>query len=67
MDIDFSTTGSVKVSMVKYLKEAIVDFPEEIETGVVIPAQEHLFDARPEEDRILLNPAQKGYFPYNSG
>ena len=41
MDLDFSDLGKVMVSMVKYLEEAIEDFPEHLDTGVSTPAQAH--------------------------
>ena len=43
MYIDFSEKGSVKVSMIKYVKKIIDTFPEEIKPTSNLPAADHLF------------------------
>jgi hypothetical protein len=54
MDLDYSTAGVLKVSMIKYLAKIIRGFPEKITTSAVTPAAEHLFDIRPDEERRCL-------------
>ena len=43
MDLDFSTPGRVRVSMIKYLSKIIKAFPEVIKSTAETPAAEHLF------------------------
>ena len=44
IDMDFTTPGEVKLSMVDYLKEVIEDFPEPITGSANTPAADHLFE-----------------------
>ena len=39
MNLDFTESGSVKFSMIDYLKVLIVDFPVEIEGSIGTPAE----------------------------
>ena len=48
MDLDFGTTGKVKVGMVKYVRETIAYFPEIITGTATTPAANHIFDVREE-------------------
>jgi hypothetical protein len=50
MDMDYSTDGVVRLSMVKHLEKIFTDFPEEIGRASSTPASEHLFQVcNPEE------------------
>ena len=54
MDLDFSTKGVAKISMIKYLRKVISDFPEEIKGTSVPPYTENLFKVRdPGEECVL--------------
>jgi hypothetical protein len=55
MTLNYTMKGEVKVTMVDYLKGVLGDFPEVIDRNAPTPASEHLFDVRPDEERILLN------------
>ena len=43
MDLDYSETGKVKVSMIKYLTSLLQEFPEELGDSAASPAAAHLF------------------------
>ena len=43
MDLDFSSTKTLKIGMIKYIKKIHEDFPEEIKSAPATPAAEHLF------------------------
>jgi hypothetical protein len=60
VDMEFNEDGTLGVSTIKYLKNVIVGFPEEIRGKALSPAANHLFlvrdptEARPlEEERAL--------------
>jgi hypothetical protein len=44
MNIDFSETGKVKFTMVGYIKEMLVEPPEDMNGTAPTPAVSHLFD-----------------------
>jgi hypothetical protein len=46
IDMDFSETGKVKMSMIKHLQKVFDDFPEEIGRAASSPASDHLFQVR---------------------
>ena len=46
MDLDYSTKGAVKISMIKYLRKVFEDFPELIKSTRDSPAADHLFKVR---------------------
>ena len=50
MDLDYSTKGEVKVSMIKYLKKVEDKFPIEITGTAKYPACKHLFQVRDDDD-----------------
>jgi hypothetical protein len=54
MKLDYKVKGEVKITMVDYLKGVIGDFPEVIDGTAPTAASEHLFDVRPDEERVLL-------------
>ena len=44
MDLDYSTPGKLRISMIKYLDKVMDDFPEDIGGGAAsTPAGDHLF------------------------
>ena len=43
MDLDFSTQGTTKLSMIKYSVHILDGFPEVLTTSATYPAAEHLF------------------------
>ena len=54
MDLDFSTSNTLKIGMIKYIKKILEDFLEEIKYAVAMPAAEHLFDVSEDnQDRFL--------------
>jgi hypothetical protein len=61
MDFHFPGDGTVQVDMSEYLKEAINEFPENVDRVVTSPASNHIFDIDPdcpklnEEKRELLH------------
>jgi hypothetical protein len=46
MDLDYSVSGEITVTMVDYLKRVITDLPETLMGGAVSPATERLFTVR---------------------
>ena len=55
MTIGFRTPGELQVTMVDYLKGVMEDFPEVITGRSISPAANHLFQVRPEDERMILN------------
>ncbi len=53
MIFDFSMKGKVMINMIKYIKNIISDFPEEIVAISMSLAADHLFTVR---DKSLLKP-----------
>jgi len=54
MMIDYSISGKVQVSMIKFIKKVFEAFPEPINSTSATPAAEHLFHIRDEEDATFL-------------
>ena len=54
MNLDFTESGSVKFSMIDYLKELIVNFPVEIEGSIGTPVGTNLLEIN-EENPVYLN------------
>jgi hypothetical protein len=50
MTFDFETPGEVKVTMIDYLKWAIINFPEVITGSTAIPAGYQLLEVGPNQD-----------------
>ena len=51
VDFDYSESGKVKISMIKYLKGVIDEFPEDLPTRhAATPASDNLFKVRDEND-----------------
>ena len=66
MDLDFSETGKLNVSMVKHLNAALRDFPESIGPPVASPAADHLFQVRPDGDAQKLPEEQAVAFHHST-
>ena len=56
VDLDYSSRGKVKISMIKYLDKIIVSFPENITSTSESPASDHLFQNREEDDKSKVLP-----------
>ena len=54
IDLDYSSPGKVKISMIKYLHKIIQGFPEVIKGGAATPAADHLFQVREDGEAKLL-------------
>ena len=54
MDLDYSSAGKVRVSMIKYLARLLEEFPEVIKGGAATPHADHLFRVREEGEAKLL-------------
>ena len=64
MDLNFSGTGGVKVSMIKYLKKIFVAFPEKTSVAAT-PAADHLFEVRDDEEPNPLPQEQSRAFHHS--
>ena len=65
MDFDYSTPQSVKVSMIKYAKQVLDDFPEASTSTSSLPATDHLFVVRDEGGAKLLLEEQAQKFHHS--
>jgi hypothetical protein len=54
VDMEFNDDGSLDMSMIKYLKDVIANFPEEITGKAAFPAADHLFNVRDERETKAL-------------
>ena len=54
MMIDYTKSGKVEISMIKFIKKILDTFPEEIKTTTATPAADHLFNIREEGDAKYL-------------
>ncbi len=59
---DYSVKGKVKVSMEKYMRGVLDDFPEKIDRTAMTPAGENLFQVREEREREKLPEEQAQAF-----
>ena len=59
MDLDYSSRGKVKISIVKYLDKIIVSFPEEITRTAESTAADHMFQTREEDDKSKVLPEEQ--------
>ena len=55
MDLDYSTPGVVRISMIKYLDGVLNDFSEDLGGPAPSPAASHLFHVRDEKDAARLD------------
>ena len=54
MDLDFSSTKTLKIRMIKYIKKIHEDFPEERKSAAATPAAVHLFTVcEDNKDKLL--------------
>jgi hypothetical protein len=58
VDMEFCEDGALEVSMFKYLKNVIDEFPETIRGRAVMPAHDKLFEIRDKEEAKKLNEEQ---------
>ena len=65
MDLDFSTPGKLRVSMIKYLAKIFKAFPETIRTAAATPAADHLIEVIDENERKLLPEEQARAFHHS--
>ena len=66
MNLDFSTSGEVKIDMKPYITKVISSFPEKI-TGVqTTPASDHLFHVRPAHEARPLPEEQARAFHHTT-
>ena len=49
MHFDYSTKGTVKISMIPYTKQIIDDFPERVTSTAPTPAGDHLFTVKTDD------------------
>ena len=56
MDLDYSTPGKVRISMEKFTKKVLQEFPEDLPTYAESPAAEHLFKVRDEDSSVPPKP-----------
>lgn len=54
MDPDCSSPGSVKVGVIKHLREIVRDFPESLNGSAAMPSVDHLFKIRDETEAECL-------------
>ena len=66
MDLDCSQDGVFIVSMIKYLKKIIDDFPKEICATRATPANDNLFKIREEGTEQLLTEEQAQAFHHTT-
>ena len=59
IDLDYTGTRNVKISMIKYLKKIFVAFPEEITTTAETPAAEHPLKTGDREDNTKALPEEQ--------
>ena len=65
IDFDYSMPQSVKVSMIKYAKQIINDFPEAITSTSSSPAADHLFDVQDDREAKLIPEEQAQQFHHS--
>ena len=54
VDMEFMDKGTLEISMFKYLRNVIKEFPEKITGQAATPAAGHLFDVRDEKEARVL-------------
>ena len=63
MELNFGTfSGTMIISMIKYLQTILDKFPEVLRSTKACPAGDHLFKIRPDEERELLSKKMAKYF-----
>ena len=66
MDLDFSTTNTLKIGMIKYINKIHKDFPKEIKSSSSITTAEHLFYVRKDNQDRLLPEEQSRSFHHST-
>jgi hypothetical protein len=64
VDYDYSVSGTVKVSQIKYVQKILDDFPQQIGGPLESPAAPYLFDIRPDDDstKAILSETESQHF-----
>ncbi len=62
MDMEFTSEGTLQVSMITYLKNVITGFPEMITGKVAMPAADHLFMIRDKKEARSLEQERRTAF-----
>jgi hypothetical protein len=58
MELDYSVPGQLRVTMIQFLKDMLVEFPEEITQTRMTPAADYLFRVRDDARRLPEEQAQ---------
>ena len=66
MYMDFRTAKTLKICMIKYIKKIHEDFREEIKTAYAMPAANHLFNVRENNQDKLLPEEQAQAFHHTT-
>ena len=66
MDLDFITTNTTKIGMIKYINKIHEDFPEEIKSAAATSYAEHLFDVSEDNQERLLPDEQAIAFRHST-
>ncbi len=69
IDLDFTTAGVLKVSMIYYTHKIMNEFPEEIFSPAATPAAAHLFRVQEPKTAMLIHEDQassSGFSPHRS-
>ena len=53
-NLDFSDKGQLQVSMIPYLINVLMEFPEELGAAALSPALDNMFKVRPENEAIYM-------------
>ena len=62
MDMEFTSKGTLQVSMITYLKNVITGFPEMITRKVATPAADYLFTIRDKKEARPLEQERRTAF-----
>ena len=62
IDVDYSTTGVVKLLMVPYMEKILNEFPEELGKSTATPAGDHLFQVQEDSKAKKLPEEQENIF-----
>ena len=64
MWLDYSIPGEVRISMQKYLRGVLDNFPEDITETPETPAASNFFNARKDKEQELLNETRSQAFQH---
>ena len=65
MNLNYSETGVVKFSIIKYLQKQLDKFTEDLRRLLITPASEHLLQVRGEDDAKSLYEDQAEMFHHS--